>query len=213
MATIRVFCLGRPSRTVAALFARFSGPTTSKWWASRGPPARLRGCCPCLGRTSPVLDVRLPDGSGIEVCRTVRALDRSIRALILSGFDDQEVRRAATAAGACGFVAKSVRGTALVDAVRAVAGGTNVSADPSVPLKDPPAKIADGVDPRLTSLTPQEHRLVVHLAAGLTNRQLGELMLLSEKTVKNYLTSAMAKMGMTRRTEVAVFSARHDWSQ
>jgi DNA-binding NarL/FixJ family response regulator len=168
---------------------------------------------PVLRPDVAVLDVRLPDGSGIEVCRTVRSLDDSIRALILTGFDDHEVRRAATAAGACGFVAKAIRGTALVDAIRAVAAGRSVSTDPSGPLKHPPAKSADGIDPRLRRLTPQEHRLVVHLAAGLTNRQIGDLMLLSEKTVKNYLTSAMDKMGMNGRTEVAVFSARHNWSQ
>lgn len=212
MATIRVFLLDDHEMVRCGIRAVLRADDIEVVGES-GSACEAARVLPVLRPDVAVLDVRLPDGSGIEVCRTVRALDRSIRALILSGFDDQEVRRAATAAGACGFVAKSVRGTALVDAVRAVAGGTNVSADPSVPLKDPPAKIADGVDPRLTSLTPQEHRLVVHLAAGLTNRQLGELMLLSEKTVKNYLTSAMAKMGMTRRTEVAVFSARHDWSQ
>ena len=177
---------------------------------SAGEAARV---LPVLRPDVAVLDVRLPDGSGIEVCRTVRALDRSIRALILSGFDDHEVRRAAAAAGACGFVAKAIRGTVLVDAIRAVAAGRTVSTDPSGALKDPRARSADDIDPRLSRLTPQERRLVVHLAAGLTNRQIGDLMLLSEKTVKNYLTSAMGKMGMTRRTEVAVFSARFDWSQ
>jgi two-component system, NarL family, response regulator DevR len=168
---------------------------------------------PVLRPDVAVLDVRLPDGSGIEVCRTVRALDPSIQVLMLTGFDDEETRRAAIAAGACGVVSKTIRGTALVDAVRAVATGRNVSSDPAGALMGPVSRSADGSDPRLRRLTPQEHRLVVHLAQGLTNRQIGDLMRLSEKTVKNYLTSAMEKMGMTHRTEVAVFSARHDWSQ
>jgi two-component system, NarL family, response regulator DevR len=168
---------------------------------------------PVLRPDVAVLDVRLPDGSGIEVCRTVRALDPSIQVLMLTGFDDEETRRAAIAAGACGVVSKTIRGTALVDAVRAVAAGRNVSSDPAGRLTTPRGRSADSSDPRLRRLTPQEHRLVVHLAQGLTNRQIGDLMRLSEKTVKNYLTSAMEKMGMTHRTEVAVFSARHDWSQ
>ena len=167
---------------------------------------------PVLRPDVAVLDVRLPDGSGIDVCRTVRALAPSVQVLMLTGFDDEETGRAAIAAGACGLVSKTIRGTALVDAIRAVAAGKNVSSDPADPLTSPRGRSADGGDPRLRRLTPQEHRLVVHLAQGLTNRQIGDLMRLSEKTVKNYLTSAMEKMGMTRRTEVAVFSARHDWS-
>jgi two-component system, NarL family, response regulator DevR len=167
---------------------------------------------PVLRPDVAVLDVRLPDGSGIEVCRAVRALDPSIQVLMLTGFDDEETHRAAIAAGACGLVLKTIRGTALVDAIRAVAAGKLLPGGPAGPLTTSRARSTDGSDPRVRRLTPQEHRLVVHLAQGLTNRQIGDLMLLSEKTVKNYLTSAMEKLGMTRRTEVAVFSARHDWS-
>jgi DNA-binding NarL/FixJ family response regulator len=177
-----------------------------------GSACQAERVLPVLRPDVAVLDVRLPDGSGIDVCRTIRARDPSIQVLILTGFDDEETRRAALAAGACGLVLKTIRSTALVDAIRAVAAGRSVASEPPGPLRSPPVKSADAGDPRLRRLTPQEQRLVVHLAQGLTNRQIGDLMLLSEKTIKNYLTSAMEKLGMTRRTEVAVFSARHDWS-
>jgi DNA-binding NarL/FixJ family response regulator len=162
-----------------------------------------------------ILDVRLPDGSGIDVCSHLRSTAPATRTLILTSFDDPDLRTAAVVAGASGFVLKDVRGNALVDAVRAVASGTVLSTDPASSRGHDRSdrNNTDGLDAVLGSLTPQERRLAIHLAKGLTNRQIGDLMLLSEKTIKNYLTSVMAKMDVKHRTEVAVYAVQHDWSQ
>jgi two-component system, NarL family, response regulator DevR len=165
-----------------------------------------------------ILDVRLPDGSGIDVCSQLRSTAPAVRSLILTSFDDPDVRTAAVVAGAFGFVLKDVRCNALVNAVRAVASGRFLPTDPASTRghdRSHPGDRGDtgGVDAVLGSLTPQERRLAVHLAAGLTNRQIADLMLLSEKTIKNYLTSVLAKMGMKHRTQVAVYAVQHNWSQ
>ena len=154
-----------------------------------------------------VLDVRLPDGSGIELCRDMRA-SSDIGVVMLTSFDDDEALFAAIMAGAAAFVLKDVRGHDLVDIVRRVHLGQS-RLDPAVTGRVL-ARIRDGQrgDPRLEGLSQQE-RTVLHLISeGLTNRQIAERMNLAEKTVKNYVSSLLAKLGMERRTQAAVFAAR-----
>ena len=163
---------------------------------------------PALRPDVAVLDARLPDGSGIEVCRTVRAVDPSIRGLILTSYDDDEALFAAIMAGASGYVLKQVRGSDLVDAVRQVAAGNSLI-DPSMTATVlERVRHPQTVAPELADLTEQERKLLALIAEGLTNRQIGERMFLAEKTVKNYVSSILAKLGLERRTQAAVFASR-----
>ena len=155
-----------------------------------------------------VLDVRLPDGTGVEVCRDIRSSHPEIACLMLTSFSDDEALFEAIMAGAAGYVLKQVRGNDLIDAVRRVAAGQSLL-DPSVT-----ARVLDRLrkgteeDEGLKSLTEQERKLLMLLAEGKTNRQIGEDMFLAEKTVKNYVSNVLAKLGMSRRTEAAVYAAR-----
>jgi DNA-binding NarL/FixJ family response regulator len=155
-----------------------------------------------------VLDARLPDGSGIEVCRAIRAVDPHVRALILTSYDDDEALFAAIMAGASGYVLKEIAGHDLVGAVRQVAAGNSLI-DPSLT-----ARVLDRVRngssaaPELSALTEQELKLLGLIAEGLTNRQIGERMFLAEKTVKNYVSSILSKLGLERRTQAAVLASK-----
>ena len=155
-----------------------------------------------------ILDARLPDGSGIEVCRTVRAVDPSIQALILTSYDDDEALFAAIMAGAAGYVLKEIRSADLVEAVRQVAAGKSLI-DPSLTAKVL-ERVRSGtkVAPELADLTEQELAILGHIAEGLTNRQIGERMFLAEKTVKNYVSAILAKLGLERRTQAAVLASK-----
>jgi len=155
-----------------------------------------------------IVDVRLPDGSGIDVCRHVRSVDPSIAALIVTSYDDDAAFAAAVLAGASGFIIKNIKGAGLVEAVHRVAAGEN--------LLDPDRRERlrttwrhdEPTDARLRNLTPQERRILDLVAAGMTNRQIGEAAHLAEKTVKNYVTSILAKMGFESRTQAAVYLTR-----
>ncbi|MCK9931650.1 response regulator transcription factor [Frankia sp. Mgl5] len=155
-----------------------------------------------------VLDARLQEGSGIEVCRHVRSHDPEIACLILTSFDDEDALFTAIMAGAAGYVLKQIRGTALVDAVRQVAAGQSLL-DPAVTsrvlfrLREGPVE-----DERLAGLTDQERRILALIAEGLTNRQIAARMFLAEKTVKNYVSSMLSKLGMESRTQAAVFATK-----
>jgi two-component system response regulator DevR len=154
-----------------------------------------------------ILDGRLPDGSGIEVCRMVREQLPSVRCLILTSYDDDEAIFAAVLAGAAGYVLKQIRGSNLIDAVRQVAAGQSLL-DPTVTARVL-QRIREGKqeDARLASLNTQERKILILIAEGLTNRQIGERLFLAEKTVKNNVSSLLAKLGMQRRTQAAVFGA------
>jgi DNA-binding NarL/FixJ family response regulator len=161
--------------------------------------------------TSPdvaVLDVRLPDGNGVEVCREIRAKRPEIQCLMLTSFADDEALFNAIMAGAAGYVLKQIKGTDLVDAIRKVAGGQSLL-DPAVTarvlerLRKGPEE-----DERLGRLTEQERKILDLIAEGLTNRQIADQMFLAEKTIKNYVSNLLAKLGMERRTEAAVYAAR-----
>lgn len=155
-----------------------------------------------------VLDVRLPDGNGVEVCREIRSQMPEVRCLMLTSYADDEALFDAIMAGASGYVLKEIRGTDLVDAIRQVAAGKSLL-DPSVTQR-----VLDRVrkgeehDGRLDGLSDQERRILDLIGDGLTNRQIGEAMHLAEKTVKNYVSSLLAKLGMERRTQAAALSAR-----
>jgi two-component system response regulator DevR len=163
---------------------------------------------PALRPDVAILDGRLPDGSGIDVCRDVRAVDSSIKGLILTSYEDDEALFAAIMAGAAGYVLKQIRGTDLVDAVRRVAAGQSLL-DPAVTARVL-ERIRHGVEePReLKSLTEQERRILEYIAEGLTNREIAAKMFLAEKTVKNYVSSLLAKLGLERRTQAAVLATR-----
>jgi two-component system response regulator DevR len=163
---------------------------------------------PALRPDVAVLDVRLPDGDGVEVCREIRSRRPEIRCLMLTSFSDDEALFSAILAGAAGYVLKQIRGTDLVEAIRHVARGESlldaaVTARVMERLRSPaPA------NPELESLTDQERRILDLIAEGLTNRQIGERMYLAEKTVKNYVSNVLMKLGMSRRSEAAAYAAR-----
>ena len=163
---------------------------------------------PALRPDVAVLDARLPDGSGIEVCRAVRAVDPTITALILTSYDDDEALFAAIMAGASGYVLKEIRSSDLVTAVRHVASGRSLI-DPAM-TATVLERIRNGPETpdELAALTDQERILLGHIAEGLTNRQIAEQMFLAEKTVKNYVSSILAKLGLERRTQAAVLASK-----
>jgi two-component system response regulator DevR len=163
---------------------------------------------PALRPDVAVLDARLPDGSGIDVCREIRSVDPSIRALILTSYEDDEALFAAIMAGAAGYVLKQIRGTDLVDAVRRVAGGGSLL-DPAVTARVL-ERIRRGPEQpdELRSLTEQERKILALVAEGLTNREIAARMFLAEKTVKNYVSSLLAKLGLERRTQAAVLASK-----
>ena len=173
-----------------------------------GSAAEATARIPALRPDVAVLDARLPDGSGIEVCRSVRAVDPTISALVLTSYDDDEALFAAIMAGAAGYVLKEIKGNDLVAAIRHVAAGHSLI-DPALTarvlerVRNPPSAA-----PELADLTEQELKLLGYIAEGLTNRQIGERMFLAEKTVKNYVSSILAKLGLERRTQAAVLASK-----
>lgn len=173
-----------------------------------GSAAEAERRIPALRPDVCVLDARLPDGSGIDVCRAVRSVDPTLHALILTSYDDDQALRAAVLAGASGYVLKDIKGTDLVSAIRRVAAGEQlISSDVVARVRSSLSETS--IDPRLRALTPQERRILEHIAEGMTNRQIAEGMFLAEKTVKNYVTSILDKLGMDSRTQAAVFAATH----
>jgi two-component system, NarL family, response regulator DevR len=163
---------------------------------------------PALRPDVAVLDARLPDGSGIDVCRDVRSLDPTIKALILTSYDDDEALFSAIMAGAAGYVLKNISGTDLIDAIARVAAGQSLL-DPAVTQRVLD-RLRHGPEdpPELRALSDQERRILEYIAQGLTNRQIGERMFLAEKTVKNYVSSVFAKLGLERRAQAAAFATR-----
>ena len=151
-----------------------------------------------------VLDVRLPDGSGIDVCREVRSENPEVKCLILTGYDDDEAIYAAVLAGASGYVIKDVQGSGLLDSLRKVAAG-RVLIDPSLSRRVVERiNATHHADPRLETLTARERDILPLIAEGLTNREIGVRLGLAEKTVKNYISGLLSKLGLQRRTQAAV---------
>jgi two-component system, NarL family, response regulator DevR len=164
-----------------------------------------------IAATSPdvaILDVRLPDGSGVELCRELKISHPAVACLMLTSFDDDEALFEAIVAGAAGYVLKQVKGNDIINAVRQVGAGHSLL-DPAMTSRMMERlRNGTGEDPRLSGLSGQERRILGLLADGLTNRQIAGEMFLAEKTVKNYVSNLLMKMGMSRRTEAAVYAAR-----
>jgi len=174
-----------------------------------GESGQVRGTLAKIEVTRPdvvVLDVRLPDGDGIELCRAIRSAHPDTRCLILTAYDDDEASRAAVLAGASGYVLKEIRARGLIEGVRKVAaGGTLLSTRVS-------ARVAETfAAPRTDEpeLTLRERQVLDLITEGLTNRQIGERLGLAEKTVKNYVSALLAKLGMERRTQAAIYRLEH----
>ncbi|MGA1837678.1 response regulator transcription factor [Herbiconiux sp. 11R-BC] len=165
-----------------------------------------------------LLDVRLPDGSGIDLCRQLLSrpggagpgTPNGLRCLMLTAYDDDDALLAAVVAGASGYVLKDVRGTRLADSVRAVASGRSLM-DPALTRRVAERMRARSgeTDPRFASLGLRERQILALIADGMTNRQIGEQLSLAEKTVKNYVSSLLSKLGLERRTQAAVFELEH----
>jgi DNA-binding NarL/FixJ family response regulator len=162
--------------------------------------ARIRATDPDIV----VLDVRLPDGSGIDVCRDVRSANPATKCIMLTAYDDDEAIYAAVLAGASAYVLKDIRGSGLVDSIRAVGSGKTLL-DPALT-----SRVVDRISQRqsrssdLDSLSARENQILGLIAQGLTNRQIGETLSLAEKTVKNYVSGLLSKLGLERRTQAAV---------
>ena len=155
-----------------------------------------------------IVDMRLPDGNGVEVCREVRSGNPEVQCVVLTSFADDEALFDSIMAGAAGYLLKQIKGNDLVDAIRRVASGQSLL-DPSVTervlerLRNGPVE-----DERLARLTAQERNILDLIAEGLTNRQIGERLFLAEKTVKNYVSNLLGKLGMERRTQAAVLATQ-----
>ena len=155
-----------------------------------------------------VLDVRLPDGDGVQVCREIRSAHPEIHCLMLTSFADDEALFQAIVAGASGYVLKQIKGADVVEAVRAVARGRSLL-DPSVTARVlERLRSGSEEDELLARLSPQERNILRLISDGLTNRQIAEEVHLAEKTVKNYVSNLLSKLGMERRTQAAVYAAR-----
>ncbi len=205
---IRVYLLDDHELVRRGLHDLLSAESDVEIVGEAGTAASARAQIPALRPDVAVLDARLPDGSGIEVCRDVRALDPTIQALILTSYDDEDALFAAILAGAAGFVLKQISGSGLVEGIRAVAGGQSLL-DPAAT-----ARVMERMrrgNPRhrqLDLLSPQEQRVLSLITEGMTNRQIGADLGLAEKTIKNYVSSILAKLGLQRRTQAAVLGAR-----
>ncbi len=205
--TVRVFLLDDHEVVRRGLREILEAENDLEVVGEAGTAEEAYGRIPATSPNVAILDVRLPDGDGVEVCREIRSKHPEIACLMLTSFADDEALFSAIMAGAAGYVLKQVRGTDLVDGVRRVGRGESLL-DPSLTtrvlerLRHPPAP------DELAGLTDQERRILDLIAEGMTNRQIGEQLFLAEKTVKNYVSNLLAKLGMSRRSEAAAYSAR-----
>jgi two-component system, NarL family, response regulator DevR len=206
---IRVFLLDDHEVVRRGVHDLLSGEHDIEVVGEAGTAAEALARIPAARPDVAVIDVRLPDGSGVEVCREIRAHDESVHCLVLTSYSDDEALFDAIMAGAAGYVLKDIRGAELLAAVRDVAAGRS--------LLDPAAtarvlqRLRDGgapADDRLARLTEQERRILELIGEGLTNRAIGERLHLAEKTIKNYVSSLLAKLGMQRRSQAAAYVAR-----
>lgn len=155
-----------------------------------------------------VLDVRLPDGSGIEVCRDLRALAPEVNVLMLTSYADDEALLTAVLAGAHGYVLKDIRSNDLIEMIRTVATGKSLLDQKAVDAVRARLRKGSSVYSMLEDLTDQERRVLEYIGEGMSNRQIAEHMFLAEKTIKNYVSSVLSKLGMERRSQAAAFIAR-----
>lgn len=202
---IRVFLLDDHEIVRRGLAQLISAQTDMEIVGEAGTLAEALTRAPLVNPHVAVLDVRLPDGSGVEACRDLRDRIPGLQALMLTSFADDEALFDAVMAGASGYVLKEIRSGDLVGAIREVAAGRSLL-DPATT-----ARVLDRVrrgrprDERIATLTDQERSVLELIGEGLTNREIGQRMHLSEKTVKNYVTSLLAKLGVHRRTQAAIY--------
>ncbi|MCT9624399.1 response regulator transcription factor [Pseudarthrobacter equi] len=173
-----------------------------------GSAAEATRRIPALRPDISILDGRLPDGTGIEVCRDVSSLDPRLNCLILTSYDDEQAIRGAVLAGAAGYILKQIRSDDLLAGIRKAATGASLF-EPGVRERIVSGLTRTPTDPRMEGLSAQEKKVLVLVGQGLTNRQIGEELFLAEKTVKNYVSSILAKLGFERRTQAAVFVTRN----
>lgn len=206
-ATIRLFLLDDHEIVRRGLIDLLSGETDFAVVGESGVATGAAAAIVASGATVAILDGRLPDGSGIDVCRDVKSASPSIRCLILTSFDDDEAVLAAVLAGADGYLLKEVRATSLVDAIRSVAAGERLL-DPAVTERvlDRVRTPGTGASP-LGLLTPRETQILALIAEGMSNREIAGSLFLAEKTVKNNVSGILSKLGMQRRTQAAVLGA------
>ena len=206
--TIRVFLLDDHEIVRTGLRALLESTDDLEVVGEAGTVAEAMSRIPALQPDVAILDVRLPDGSGVEVCRDIRAQLPGTACIMLTSYADDEALFASIMAGSSGYVLKQVGGNSLVDDVRRVAAGQSLL-DPALTdrvlrrLRDGPEE-----EPLLASLTNQERRILDLIAEGKTNRQIAEDMFLAEKTVKNYVSNLLTKLGMERRTQAASYATR-----
>ncbi|HEY6739864.1 MAG TPA: response regulator transcription factor [Actinopolymorphaceae bacterium] len=173
-----------------------------------GTAAQALARMPALRPDVAVLDVRLPDGDGVTVCRDIRAaLDPPPACLMLTSYSDDEALFDAIMAGASGYLLKQIEGNRLIESVQRLAAGESLL-DPrlTATVLERLRRGAEEEDPRYASLSPQEKRILDHIAEGKTNREIAQAMFLADKTIKNYVSSLLRKLGMERRTEAAVYA-------
>lgn len=207
-AVIRVFLLDDHEMVRRGLRDLLSGPEDIEVVGDASTAEEALKMVPEVAPDVAILDLRLPDGDGIEVCRELRSQNTQLACLMLTSFSDDQAMLQAAMAGAAGYLLKEVRGNDIVDAVRRIAAGESLL-DKSVvrAAMERQSQTRSTSDP-LAVLSGQERRLLDHLSEGLTNRQIAAEMFLAEKTVKNYVSNLLMKLGMGRRTEAAVFAAR-----
>lgn len=172
-----------------------------------GALSAIRACSPDVA----VLDVRLGDGNGIEVCRDLRADQPEVACLMLTSFSDDRALLDAALAGAAGYVLKEIRSNDLVESIRRVAAGAQLLDNAEVRMRM--QHLRETEEGQLLELTPQERKIFDLIGDGLSNKQIAEEMFLAEKTVKNYISNMFAKLGITRRTQAAAMSARLEEQQ
>lgn len=206
--TLRVFLLDDHEVVRAGLRSLIDASEDLTVVGEAGTAADALARIPALQPDVAVLDIRLPDGSGVEVCREVQTRAPDTACVMLTSYADDEALLAAVVAGAAGFLLKQVTGTDLVGDIRRVGEGQSLL-DPALRDRARRQLRSDTQgDPRLASLTPRERRILDLITEGKTNRQIADDLYLAEKTVKNYVSNLLAKLGMERRTQAATFAAR-----
>ncbi len=205
---IRVFVLDDHEVVRRGLAALLDAEPDVEVVGEAATAAQARARIPAVRPDVAVLDVRLPDGSGIDVCRALHESAPEVRCLILTAYDDEEAVRSAVIAGAAGYIVKDVRSANLLDSVRAIAAGRRLI-DPALARRVTEQLRGAPEDPAYASLGLREQQILALIADGLTNRQIAERLGLAEKTVKNYVSSLLAKLGLERRTQAAVLHLEH----
>ncbi|MFI6586114.1 response regulator [Embleya sp. NPDC050493] len=202
---IRVFLLDDHEVVRRGLADLLGGEPDIEVVGESGSAAEAARRIPALRPDVAILDGRLPDGSGIDVCREVRSRFPEINALILTSYDDEDALFAAIMAGAAGYVLKQIRGRDLIAAVRAVAAGQSLL-DPAVTTRVlERVRQGPAAEPGPTGLSEREQQVLEHIARGQTNREIAESLGLAEKTVKNYVSAVLNKLGLERRVQAAVY--------